>query len=108
MSCNNSDKTADSGLSTTAITITTSGPPRPRNAGFNFTHMDWVAYTAFRLAYPDAVYKTIYTHHEFHGGTTESALDVGAGIGIVTARLMERFEHVTLSDASELYISQAN
>lgn len=77
------------------------------NADFNFSDMNWEEYAAHRPAYPDALYAMIYEYHRSHAGAFHHALDVGAGIGIVTARLLEQFEHVTLSDASDLYLSQA-
>lgn len=52
-------------------------------------------------------YDIIYSHHERHGAGNLAALDIGAGVGFVAAKLLWRFEHVTLSDSSELYLSQA-
>ena len=49
----------------------------------------------------------IYRHHKAYGGDFSSALDVGAGSGVVTKQLLRRFKRVTLSDVSELYVSQA-
>ncbi|KAM0716248.1 hypothetical protein Q7P37_007693 [Cladosporium fusiforme] len=81
--------------------------PRPDNVDFNFSDMNWEAYTAFRPAYPDALFEKIYDYQQLHGGATQSALDVGAGIGIVAVKLLEQFDNVILSDPSDLYISQA-
>ena len=83
------------------------GTTRSENTDFNFSEMDWEAYTAFRPAYPNALYAMIYAYQQSHEGAFGHALDVGAGIGIVAANLLEQFGHVTLSDASDLYLSQA-
>lgn len=63
---------------------------------------------AHRPAYPQTLYDIVSEYHRSHGGKFDSALDVGGGIGIITREfLLERFAHVTLSDYSESYISQA-
>lgn len=63
---------------------------------------------AHRPAYPQQLYDMISEYHRSHGGAFESALDIGGGIGIVTREfLLKKFTHATLSDLSEMYISQA-
>lgn len=69
--------------------------------------MDWDAYIQFRPIYPEEVYSTIYAYHDSHGGAYGSAVDVGAGVGIVSAELAKKFSHVTVTDPSEAYVSSA-
>lgn len=63
---------------------------------------------AHRPAYPSKLYDMICEYHQVHGGRFETALDVGGGIGIVAQEfLLKKFAHTTLSDPSDMYISQA-
>lgn len=80
---------------------------RPANADFNYANMDWDQYMAHRPAYPAQLYEMIWDYHQAHGGNFDNALDVGGGVGVVTRDLLPKFSHVTLSDLSDLYISQA-
>lgn len=77
------------------------------NTNFNFSSMDWDSYIKFRPVYPEEVYSTIYRHHDQHSGSYDSAVDLGAGVGIVSAELSNRFSHVTVTDPSEAYLSSA-
>lgn len=81
--------------------------PRPQDSDFNFATMDWKAYVAFRPVYPSSLYSTIYAYHDKHSGKYDKALDVGAGVGIVSRELLQKFSLVTISDASETYVAQA-
>jgi SAM-dependent methyltransferase len=74
---------------------------------FIFSSMDWDAYTQFRPVYPQEVYSTVYAYHDSHGGAYDSAVDVGAGVGIVSGELVKKFSHVTVTDPSEAYVSSA-
>jgi len=69
--------------------------------------MDWDGYIQFRPVYPREVYSTIYAYHDSHGGAYDSAVDIGAGVGIVSGELVKKFSHVTVTDPSELYVSSA-
>lgn len=75
---------------------------------FDYPDMDWEQYMAHRPRYPAPLYDLVNDYHRAHGGKCESALDIGGGIGIITRDfLLQNFSHVTLSDPSEIYISQA-
>nr|POE58660.1 methyltransferase tpcm [Quercus suber] len=87
---------------TSEIMAETSAPP-----SFNFSSMDWDAYIQFRPVYPEELYATIYAYHDSHGGAYDSAVDVGAGVGIVSAELIKKFSRVVVTDPSEAYVSQA-
>lgn len=81
---------------------------RPVNADFNYSNMDWEQYTAHRPSYPAELYQMVYDYHKYHGGDFKAALDIGGGNGIITREfLLKNFSHVTLSDLSDSYISQA-
>ncbi|CZT21469.1 uncharacterized protein RCC_07332 [Ramularia collo-cygni] len=79
----------------------------PEKQSFNFTSMDWEAYTKFRPIYPQELYSKIYAHHDSHLGAYSSAIDIGAGVGIVSIELIKKFSHVTVTDPSEAYVSSA-
>jgi ubiquinone/menaquinone biosynthesis C-methylase UbiE len=76
-------------------------------ASFEFSDFDWESYEVHRPKYPKALYDIIFKYHRKTGGRFGSALDVGAGIGIVTRELMKKFKLVTLSDPAYDYIRQA-
>lgn len=79
----------------------------PAPPSFNFSSMDWDAYIQFRPVYPPELYSTIYAYHDSHGGAYNSAVDIGAGVGIVSAELVKKFSHVTVTDPSSAYIASA-
>lgn len=79
----------------------------PAPTSFNFASMDWDAYVRFRPVYPQELYSIIYGYHDSHKGAYDSAVDVGAGIGVVSVELTKKFSHVTVTDAYEAYVSQA-
>ena len=79
----------------------------PANSQFNFSNMNWQDYKKYRPQYPAALYDMVYRYHDEQGGSCDSAVDIGAGPGIVTEQLLHRFSHVTLSDPSAEYIAQA-
>ncbi|KAH7070230.1 hypothetical protein FB567DRAFT_539521 [Paraphoma chrysanthemicola] len=74
---------------------------------FDFGEIDWDVYESHRPPYPRALYEMIFQHHGENGGRWDTALDVGAGGGIVTKVLLEHFQHVACSDAAAGYVSQA-
>lgn len=85
-------------------------------ATFEFENHDWEAYIRGRPAYPPALYKAIFRYHRRYGGKTRwpwtpgrfrTAVDIGAGVGIVTAPLLRKFRHVTLTDPAPGYVAQA-
>ncbi|EGP85359.1 uncharacterized protein MYCGRDRAFT_105469 [Zymoseptoria tritici IPO323] len=79
----------------------------PERSGFQYASFDWESYMRFRPAYPPKVYSTVYDHHKANGGSFNSAVDIGAGIGIVSAELVKKFSHVTVTDPSAEYVEAA-
>lgn len=79
----------------------------PHRITFNFKDQDWELYTQHRPSYPKAVFDHIFEYHKKHNGQFNEALDIGAGNGIVTRNLLEKFSHVTFSDVAEQYVGQA-
>ena len=58
----------------------------------------WAKYVNGRPNIPSSYFNTIFDYHKKHGGSFNVAHDVGAGSGVHTARLIDRFQHVILSD----------
>ncbi|SMY21421.1 unnamed protein product [Zymoseptoria tritici ST99CH_1A5] len=79
----------------------------PSLSGFRYESMDWKKYMRFRPAYPQKLYDTVYAHHQANGGAYDSALDIGAGPGIISAEIGKKFKHVTLTDPSAEYVNAA-
>lgn len=77
--------------------------------GFSVSHgADWSKYMAFRPLYPPSFFKHIYDYHQLKPlSTWSTAHDVGAGAGIVSATLVNRFNNVIVSDPNDGYTSQA-
>lgn len=79
----------------------------PRHQTWDFDNVDWDEYESHRPPYSKALYDIIYEHHQAHGGQWNTALDVGAGGGVVTRVLLNSFDHVYCSDSSATYLAQA-
>lgn len=77
--------------------------------GFQHSDFDWNKYMKCRPVYPPSSYARIYNHHSaarpdnaFH-----TVHDAGAGAGIASERLAERFTHVIVSEPNTEYIQMA-
>ena len=58
----------------------------------------WNSYLKGRPQMPDQLFKRICQYHAEHGGHFDVVHDVGAGIGVHSARLAKHFDHVIVSD----------
>ncbi|KAL2825234.1 hypothetical protein BJY01DRAFT_256314 [Aspergillus pseudoustus] len=71
---------------------------------------DWTTYAKYRPAYPDSLFEALYAYHAAGAGAANTfgiAHDVGAGPGIVSARLAQRFDHVNVSDPHSEFLKIA-
>ena len=80
-----------------------------KSLGFQYSDFDWNKYMKCRPVYPPSLYARIYNHHSaarpdnaFH-----TVHDAGAGAGIASERLAERFAHVIVSQPNTEYIQMA-
>ncbi|KAI1481618.1 S-adenosyl-L-methionine-dependent methyltransferase [Daldinia eschscholtzii] len=65
---------------------------------------DWSDYIANRPAYPPSFFQRLYDYHGQKSGVTWSvAHDVGAGCGIISSVLANRFDNVIVSDPNDGY-----
>ncbi|KAK4503315.1 hypothetical protein PRZ48_006743 [Zasmidium cellare] len=70
--------------------------------------VDWSKYTQFRPAYPKSYFDDIFNYHSRKPEAGLSVVhDVGAGAGIASAGLAQRFDKVIVSDPNEVYVSAA-
>lgn len=63
----------------------------------------WKAYIAHRPVYPAADFSRIYAHHAQHSNKWQTAHDIGAGAGIASALLADKFDKVIISDPNDTY-----
>ncbi|KAI0408917.1 S-adenosyl-L-methionine-dependent methyltransferase [Xylaria palmicola] len=79
--------------------------PEAKEIGFSTRHgVDWAEYTLFRPSYRESFFKRIYDYHADKNGVCWStAHDVGAGNGVVSSALADRFHRVVVSDPNEGY-----
>ncbi|KAL3473027.1 hypothetical protein BJX99DRAFT_261710 [Aspergillus californicus] len=76
--------------------------------GFQGQGFDWASYIKYRPDYPSSFYTRIYNHHaSIPSNTFDTAHDVGAGAGIVSGKLATRFQHVTVSEPNNEFLSIA-
>lgn len=69
---------------------------------------DWSKYMAYRPIYPVSFFKRIYQYHSLKPQAAwGTAHDVGAGAGIVSATLVNQFNHVVVSDPNDGYTTLA-
>ncbi|KAI1806234.1 S-adenosyl-L-methionine-dependent methyltransferase [Daldinia bambusicola] len=69
---------------------------------------DWSDYLASRPSYPPSFFQRIYNYHAQKADVAWSiAHDVGAGCGIVSSVLADRFDHVVVSDPNDGYTTVA-
>ncbi|KAI1145811.1 S-adenosyl-L-methionine-dependent methyltransferase [Nemania diffusa] len=81
----------------------------PAVLGFSYSHgVNWSNYQAYRPIYPRSFFQRIYDYHSAKQGAGWSiAHEVGAGCGIVSAALAERFDRVVVSDPNDGYTTLA-
>ncbi|KAI8944502.1 hypothetical protein F4801DRAFT_571482 [Xylaria longipes] len=76
-----------------------------KEIGFSKHHgVDWSEYVLYRPIYPESFFSRIYEYHAQKSEASWSiAHDVGAGHGIVSSTLANRFDHVVVSDPNDGY-----
>ncbi|KAI0438734.1 S-adenosyl-L-methionine-dependent methyltransferase [Xylaria telfairii] len=76
-----------------------------KELGFARHHgVNWSEYILYRPIYPDSFFSRIYDYHSQKTGTSWStAHDVGAGPGIVSSFLANKFDRVVVSDPNDGY-----
>ena len=67
----------------------------------------WVEYVKGRPNIPQSYFDTIFDYHARNGGSFDVAHDVGAGGGIHSGRLLDKFQRVIVSDPFENNIEAA-
>ncbi|TGJ87455.1 hypothetical protein E0Z10_g1282 [Xylaria hypoxylon] len=80
-----------------------------KEPGFSVRHgVDWSEYVLYRPIYRESFFRRIYEYHAQKSGTSWlKAHDVGAGHGIVSSTLANRFDHVVVSDPNDGYTEVA-
>ncbi|PQE12385.1 Methyltransferase type 11 protein [Rutstroemia sp. NJR-2017a BVV2] len=69
---------------------------------------NWSEYLAFRPIYPKSFFERIYQYHSEKNGTAWlAAHDNGAGCGVVSSTLADRFKNVIVSDPNDGYATLA-
>ena len=58
----------------------------------------WNKYIKGRPSIPDSFFERVYKYHTEHGGKFSVVHDMGAGVGVQSSRLANRFDHVVVSD----------
>ncbi|KAM3419811.1 hypothetical protein BST61_g3142 [Cercospora zeina] len=58
----------------------------------------WECHTQGRPLLPESLLRTIWDYHASHGGSFDVVHEPGAGIGLYTERLAQKFRHVITSD----------
>ncbi|TQV99381.1 methyltransferase domain-containing protein [Cordyceps javanica] len=76
---------------------------------FSLAQEAWASYKEHRPEYPQSMFDRWYDYHRAHGGKFDTAHDVGAGGGILSAKLAQSFAHVVVSDpgASNLALARS-
>ena len=67
----------------------------------------WNNYLKGRPQIPDVLFERVCKYHAEHGGRFGVVHDVGAGIGVHSARLAKHFDHVIISDIVPDNVKQA-
>ncbi|KAH8156518.1 hypothetical protein CIB48_g11728 [Xylaria polymorpha] len=77
-----------------------------KELGYSRHHgVNWSEYILYRPIYPESFFRRIYDYHAQKPGISWStAHDVGAGPGIVSSTLANRFDRVVVSDPNDGYI----
>ncbi|KAL4955422.1 S-adenosyl-L-methionine-dependent methyltransferase [Aspergillus filifer] len=79
-----------------------------QNLGFQGSGFDWDGYIRYRPRYSENLYREIYGYHSrFPTNTFDKTHDVGAGVGTVSEKLAEQFEHVIVSEPNTEYLDIA-
>lgn len=74
---------------------------------YNKSRDFWNTYRKGRPKIPASFYDRFYTYHASHNGSFGTVHDVGAGYGLYSLTLAERFSHVIVSDAGEKNVEVA-
>ena len=67
----------------------------------------WETYRKGRPQVPDSFFERIYNYHAQNGTNFDTVHDAGAGGGVHSTRLAERFKKVIVTDVSDLNINAA-
>lgn len=90
----------------TSKTLTTSTPSQDR-LGFQAEGFDWNEYIKYRPSYPPSFYNRFYDEHAKNHNTFGIVNDVGAGAGIASEKLAEKFKKVIVSEPNARYVKIA-
>lgn len=75
--------------------------------GFSEFDFSWTQYTATRPKYPVSFFNLLYQYHDTHASPSDkwgTAMDVGAGHGVIVEHLAERFKNVAVCEPNEEYL----
>lgn len=81
--------------------------PSQDKLGFQGEGFDWNEYIKYRPAYPPSFYNRLYTEHAQNLNTFGVINDVGAGAGIASEKLAEKFKKVIVSEPNAKYVKIA-
>ncbi|KAG9234295.1 S-adenosyl-L-methionine-dependent methyltransferase [Amylocarpus encephaloides] len=76
--------------------------------GFSAPGFCWADYIEHRPMYPTSFWERVYTYHAQSSNNWGIAHDVGAGAGIASEELANRFQHVIVSDPNDGYVDIAS
>jgi trans-aconitate 3-methyltransferase len=96
-------------MSPSASVTETPSVPAVKELGFSAKQgANWSEYLSFRPPYPQSFFDRIYSYHGAKPfATWDAAHDIGAGCGVVSATLANRFNNVVVSDPNPGYVALA-
>ncbi|PWY83794.1 hypothetical protein BO94DRAFT_599132 [Aspergillus sclerotioniger CBS 115572] len=89
------------------------GPTENETLGFHASDFNWNSYIKHRPMYPKSLTQRLYEHHALHNPSPSpnpayhTAHDVGAGAGILSEALAERFQRVIVSEPNPDFLNVA-